>query len=65
MLRCSRATVIYTTHRKEEAAYADRVIRMFQRLSLFGWRKKSPAAYVEQGMDSNLAGCTVDSIHFR
>lgn len=29
MLRCSRATVIYTTHRKEEAAYADRVIRMF------------------------------------
>ena len=27
-IRSSRATVIYTTHREEEAAFADRVIRM-------------------------------------
>ena len=27
-IRSSRATVIYTTHREEEAAFADRVVRM-------------------------------------
>ena len=27
-IRSSRATVVYTTHREEEAAFADRVIRL-------------------------------------